>query len=420
MCLISVCPKGTSKNSEQVHKFITRGAETNRCGSGIMWKLNGEELVNIKKGFFNIQELHDFVTNLNLGLEDELVIHHRTRTQGETNEENTHPFIISDNHEICVALEGKFNLPMLAHNGMFSGLNRYEKSGYSDTYAFVNGIMSRKLITELLVEDTKLFRELVDKYWGWSKIAVLHPTYDVIMVGDFVKAEDELIAGAFYYHSNGGYKSYLEDRGGSSFEFPVQGEWGRRTQYTKQNKTTTTTSTSDNIDTSISCVTSKRKLMNTHLDGEDLLLTKENYGDFVFLLKPGCLLAGYDSTEAYVMIEFGYHTCRVASPQSPNVHQWVRMHDLNTLFYFIPKRDKEEMYKDYLILVNTFQVTKSGISKLRKQYNNKYKMRSDSKYIVKKLGIPIMKASINMFLDKVESEIASDLSREANEVSISD
>src|SRR6201987_314677 len=102
-----------------------------------------------------------------------------------------------------------------------------------------------------------------------------------------------------------------------------------------------------------------------------VLLLKENYGDFVFLLKPGCLLAGYDSTEAYVRIEFGYHTCRVASPQSPNVHQWVRMHDLNTLFYFIPKRDKEEMYKDYLILVNTFQVTKSGISKLRKQYNYK-------------------------------------------------
>jgi predicted glutamine amidotransferase len=209
MCLISVCPKGTSKNSEQVHKFITRGAETNRCGSGIMWKINGENVVNIKKGFFNIQDLHDFVTKLNLGLEDELVIHHRTRTQGNTDEENTHPFIISADHATCVALEGSFNLPMLAHNGMFSDLREYERAGYSDTYAFTKGIMSQKIYMELLEEYPALFKKATSDYFGWSKIAVLHPTKDVIMVGDFVKAEDELVSGAFYFHSNGGYKSYL-------------------------------------------------------------------------------------------------------------------------------------------------------------------------------------------------------------------
>lgn len=412
MCLISVCPKGTSKNSEQVHKFITRGAETNRCGSGIMWKIKGDKFVNIKKGFFNIQELHDFITKLNLGLEDELVIHHRTRTQGDTNEANTHPFIISNNHDICITLEGKFELPMLAHNGMFSDLKEYERSGYSDTYAFTKGIMSKKLIMDLLLEDAKLFSKVVSDYWGWSKIAILHPTHDVIMVGDFVKAKDELVSEAFYYHSNGGYKSYLEDRGGSSFEFPVQGEWGRRVQNSKQKKTIITTCTSDNTNSDISCMPTKRKLMNTHLDSSNIFLDKDNYNDFVFLLKPGYYLAGFSNEEAYVMLEFGYHTSKLASPQTPHIHQWSLMSFINNLFYFIPKKHKEEMYKDYLILTNSFLVTKSGISKLKKQYNSKHKMRSDSKYIVKKLGIPIMKASIKMFLDKIESEIASNISTE--------
>lgn len=418
MCLISVCPKGTSKNSEQVHKFITRGAETNKCGSGIMWKINSKKTIHIKKGFFNIQELHDFVTKLNLGLEDELVIHHRTRTQGNTDKENTHPFIISADHATCVALEGEFNLPMLAHNGMFSDLREHEVAGYSDTYAFTKGIMSKKIIMQLLEEEPTLFKKCVADNWGWSKIAVLHPKKDVIMIGDFVKAEDELVAGAFYYHSNGGYKSYLEDKGGSSFDW---GE-GKQSKATRQRTSTIIPFTSNN-NSAISYEPANRKLKNTHLDSKSILISKDNYNDFVILLKPNCHLAGLSKDEAYLILDFGFHTCKVASPQTPHIHQYILMSYINSLFYFIPKKHKEDMYKDYLILINTFDVSKTGIKKLKDQYNRNHKMRTDSRYIVKKLGIPIMKQSIKMFLDKIESEIApiiSIIAREANEVSISD
>lgn len=208
MCLVSVCPKGTEKNTKEVEDFIRSGYNSNRSGSGFMYKRNGSTLVNVQKGYFDIEKLLKDLKELNLGVNDELAIHHRIPTSGDRNDLNTHPFVISNIHEEVCAVKIAINKPAMVHNGVFS-VNKYEylNRNMSDTYAFARYIMGNKHIMNLLLDNQELFEYSLSSVISHGRVAILFPDRDLVMFGSFVEDNG-------YFHSNGGYKTYTRNVGG--------------------------------------------------------------------------------------------------------------------------------------------------------------------------------------------------------------
>lgn len=211
MCIISVCPKGTKKHTEEVNKFIRKGASSNTQGSGFMFKRNGESVIHIEKGFFNVEKLIEVLKSYNLADADELVIHHRISTSGKVNDLNCHPFVISQIHEEVILTHGISDKSCLAHNGVFSSIKELEEldKDFSDTYAFARHLMSNPQVIELFNSNRTLFNILTKDIISHNKLAILSPDKDLILIGRFEEENG-------YKHSNGGYKSYVYDKGGSS------------------------------------------------------------------------------------------------------------------------------------------------------------------------------------------------------------
>ena len=209
MCLVSVLPKGTEKLSKEVESFVDKGITTNDHGSGIMWKKNGTKFVNIKKGLNSFDAIMEAIEKSKVTVDDELVIHHRIGTCGEKTALNTHPFLVSPDKTIMENTSGKFQLPAMAHNGIFHAFTN-KNSRYNDTFHFVNEFLALPGLMTLLKEQPEKFRQLFSDKIGFNRLAFLFPDRDVLMLGDFVKCNG-------YFHSNDGFKEYVRDEGGSSF-----------------------------------------------------------------------------------------------------------------------------------------------------------------------------------------------------------
>lgn len=366
MCLVSVCPKGTKKYTEEVENFIRAGFHSNLQGSGFMFKRHGETTITIKKGFFNLQALYDALEAADLKDEDELVIHHRVSTGGQISGPNCHPFVLSSIHEEVCMTDGVTEKACLAHNGVFRCIDKYEvkNPNFSDTYAFSRYILSNPNILKLLEEDTDLFSFLFDRFLGWSKLAILFPNRDVLMFGDFVEENG-------YYHSNQGYCRLIYNRGGVETEVPK--------------KTLPTPSTSSkNSDTSAKTVMYPPiKILDSNyqadirLDGSIIRITKDNYNKFYFIRKadtahrvPFLLNAfdkpEYDKDAAFLLSWVNYE----------NKAHAVTLQSLHTHFWFYPRPMWLNMYRDYLNIVN--KLAKGGGKKTVKKlylFLNKIKNR---------------------------------------------
>lgn len=227
MCLISACPKGTIKYNKDIEGFVVQGMKTNRDGSGFMYKKHGSKEVGLHKGFRTANELLSALEALKLTLKDELVIHHRIGTSGEPNEINMHPFLISDNNTVLQHIKGTFNVPAMAHNGIFNLYGDWN-SPYNDTYHFVREFMSIPEFLTLLKRDSRKFQECFRSTISYNKLAFLFPDRDIILVGNFEEDNG-------YYHSNGGYKEPVFDKGGSSFNKHNKSNKGSEANLTGQN-----------------------------------------------------------------------------------------------------------------------------------------------------------------------------------------
>lgn len=220
MCLISVLPKGTKKNTEEVHEFIKSGFNCNKDGSGFMYKRNGENKITIDKGYFNLTKLIDNITSLNLTEDDELVIHHRIGTAGLVSNENTHPFLISDVESEINAIDITIDKPAMVHNGVFWGITSYtnRNKDFCDSYAFARYFMANKHLMAIFLEDKSLFKELCDRYIGTDKLCLLFPDRDLQMYGHFIENNG-------YYHSNSGYYTTTRNVGGYEYEEEIENAW---------------------------------------------------------------------------------------------------------------------------------------------------------------------------------------------------
>lgn len=207
MCLITCAPKGVIKTKAALESFVESGMRTNTDGSGFAAKKEG--LIILKKGFRNSISILDAIEELELGMDDELIIHHRTGTSGLKNDINMHPFLVTSNNKSLQTIDSNnAKLPAMVHNGVFGEFSDI-KSDFSDTYHFVEYFMACKEIMKLMLFDTLKFEKIYKDILSWNKLAFIFPDIDMIRIGQFVEDSG-------YFHSNTGYKSYVKDYGGSS------------------------------------------------------------------------------------------------------------------------------------------------------------------------------------------------------------
>ena len=379
MCLISVCPKGTPKYTDEVKEFIQNGFNSNKDGSGFMYKKEGEYFVHVEKGFFKFDELMAAIEKANLKDEDELVIHHRIGTSGKVSKENTHPFVISHVHETVCSISIKTNKACLVHNGYFSDIYEYmsKNPDFSDTYAFTRYIMPN--VIDFYVQETKMFKKAFLGIVGTSKICVLFPYRNLVMMGNFTEDNG-------YFHSNGGYKNWRHrDVGGvEATAFTVAG--------------------GTNSGTLSAVAVASRKLtlaqgkqpvvLNAHV----IDINKFNYHHFVYMANNS-----YD-TEVYSIHKFDDSDAVTLEDtnSSRKISKIITKKSLYSYYSFYPKKQYEPFYNEYTVLLARLTPSKNSFKKIYHMLMGNRVSDFANTICINKIEITVLTA-INYYLSCAEN-----------------
>lgn len=356
MCLISVCPAGTKKYTDEVESFIRSGFITNGDGSGFMYKKKGDSFVYVKKGFKDPLKLIEALKQAKLSDEDELVFHHRIGTSGLISAENTHPFVISNDHDTIINTNIKVDKPCIVHNGMFS-VPRFQKMNpnFSDTYAFTRYILYHTI--NLFKEETQLFLDNFDQIIGWSKMCVLFPDRDLIMTGNFDECNG-------YFHSNQGYKYHSHrDVGGKTESKDFI--WSGKTNTPKLELPSGI----------LPCApAAKCNRMPITLEGTDIIITQFNYDHFFYTNKnvKDSLAYEFEGFDQDALKNILWSSKSGTSLGTSGIT--VGPNALKDCFYYHPKKEYEAYYKEYLKLFSELKPSKNNMKKLFKILNtNKFR-----------------------------------------------
>lgn len=201
MCLISICPSGSEKTTQQVVDFIEAGVKGNSHGSGVAIKRYNDNKIFFKKGLNTLKDILEYIDSMKPGKKDLMMIHHRIGTQGARNEFNTHPFVCSPKPTDICQVEGETLLPVMMHNGVFYGkFSGPSYSYFSDTWYFTKMFLSTPELLLLLQRSPNKFQEIFTHELGTNKISLLYPdSNNVHLLGNWVKDGS-------YIHSNNTYQ----------------------------------------------------------------------------------------------------------------------------------------------------------------------------------------------------------------------
>jgi hypothetical protein len=154
--------------------------DNNPHGAGFMFAENGKLYVH--KGFMTFDE---FKVAYEPHKHKQCVLHFRIRTHGESNPENTHPFVVDENLA-------------LVHNGIISNVVCDINKSMSDTWHFTEKYM--KALAPLW--RTQAFKNLVEAFIGHSKLIMLNN------LGEFEIYSEELGSwDSECWFSNSSYKA---------------------------------------------------------------------------------------------------------------------------------------------------------------------------------------------------------------------
>lgn len=148
MCIIVSKPE----NLKLADSVLKTCWENNDDGAGFMYAEDNR--LHVQKGFMTYD---DFYKAYEPHADKKLVIHFRIRTHGETNEANTHPFIVDDNLAFV-------------HNGTITGFGSKE---FSDTYHFNEELIKnlRQSVRNFL--HVPAIETLLSERIGWSKLVFM-------------------------------------------------------------------------------------------------------------------------------------------------------------------------------------------------------------------------------------------------------
>lgn len=432
MCLVSVCKKGTPKYTDEVVKFIKKGASSNRSGSGFMFKRDGENKITINKGYFDVEELLKDLKAHNLQDSDELVIHHRIPTAGNADAFNTHPFVISTKHEEVIMVKGTTTKPCLAHNGVFSGITSYMdlNSDFSDTYAFSRYIMANKHVMNFYLNDRNLFDTLTKNIIGsYNKVAIMFPDRDLELIGDFNECNG-------YFHSNWGFKTYVNDIGGSSSRNSTNYQnpkWWDKTLHGAETDNFENDEDYDfmsgypilnqnsrvgnicPVNTNLTVVHKKKSPL--WFDFKTILITDKNCRDFEYFNKSKFLIASPENRPfltKYMLEEVNDEAVnqimRIDDPDSKHIcRQGMPLDDIRIEYVYVPKPTMMYYYESFNTLMEkNLKVTKSNIKNLKRTLANCHKRGPGDLVLfkqesnIKNVKMMYPKKALQMYLDFVD------------------
>lgn len=427
MCLISVLPKGTEKNTEKVLAFVRKGATSNTHGSGFMYKKNGADKVTISKGYFQVENMIKAYLELGLTKEDEAVFHHRIGTSGNNSRENTHPFLISTDNVETRLLDLETDKPCLVHNGVFMGLDEYEYKNIemSDTYAFARYIMSNNNIMNIFLEDRQLFSTLFDRIIGTDKLCILFPDKDLQTYGKYHEDEG-------YLHSNYGYYTYTRNVGGKEWDTEAdednaselhsgigygaalnRSENSSFCHVSKRPKILKLEPNGDSFQLQLPSTT-KPLTKIVLLDDSYINLDMDNYKHFRYIRK-GDWNYLVDKSEAELMevIDFDINvllqTTSTALSSLGTRFSSIATDALINNCYYIPKGNYWfDIYSDYRILVDSkIEPSKSCIKNLHNTLQRAYKKTAQDKLHYKKLDAKFCRGALDMHLKDLQHQFGT-------------
>ena len=196
MCIIAIKPKNKElQDKETLRTCFTRNPD----GSGYMFV--HDNVVEIKKGYMTFDEFYkDLINDYNkYNLKNQnLVMHFRIGTSGQSKLGCTHPFAITNDYTKLNETHLKENIGV-CHNGIISNYN--DRNGkYSDTQIYI-----AKVLTPLIKLNINSYKfkdiQTIIKDTTNSKWAILDKFDDVYTIGDFVEDNG-------YLYSNSTYKKF--------------------------------------------------------------------------------------------------------------------------------------------------------------------------------------------------------------------
>lgn len=223
MCLLMMKPSGVVYNHELLLRAIESGLVTNKDGIGGAVRKSSSNILRMNKGHFNHSknDFYSWLKSQDIQPEDEVLVHLRWGTNGSKTIYNQHPYILGEKSTMSrIGIVSELSTEdddvktgVFAHNGIFSG-HDYESydANLSDTYNWgLSYFRSEKQIQALKAAPHALIATnltLGNSLKG-EKVCFMFPDRKMIVLGNFIDDRG-------YLFSNSGYKSYTEDRGGSS------------------------------------------------------------------------------------------------------------------------------------------------------------------------------------------------------------
>jgi len=405
MCLISICPVGTEKFNKEVEEFIRSGASCNRQGSGFMYKKHNDASVYIKKGYFDIDLLIKDLKDLNLGVDDELVIHHRTATSGLVTGENTHPFIISNSEDETIFKGTKVtNKPAMVHNGMFWDIKEYMalNTDLSDTYAFATHLMP--YLIDLFEKEPVLFQKLTNDIIGTDKVCILYPEINkpLAKMGRFIEKEG-------YYHSNMGYCSNYFDRGGvANFTRAIGtnliGEGFNIPNLVRTKKDFIPVGPKNKV----KHIAGAPDILVSRLDRTVINITKSNYKDFHYRKKADVLTKNPNNIIWYTMSDFdelcdlqiltGYDSNSVKQ-----ISLAIPLSEIHRDYLFTPVKPLIQYYECFLQIVSKKPMySKNALKDLEKLLSKNFSKKDDEFIRYKAINNQEYKKSLMIYKNYLE------------------
>lgn len=211
MCLLILKPAGVPVNEPFLESCLEVLCRSYRSGWGYAIKqhdhIKKEATLIMNKGFFenNPKTFIDSLIGFNLSDDDEILVHGRAATNGETSESNAHPYVHNEvrNDKGLLTIFGyDLKKPVTAHNGIFSrdAYTMVDRS-LSDTYNFIQSVIDKDM--DGYKEDPVAFF----KHYAngeWAKVGTLFPEYAQPMVHSDISG---FTKDKGYLFSNGGYKN---------------------------------------------------------------------------------------------------------------------------------------------------------------------------------------------------------------------
>lgn len=184
MCVICIKPKDRPLPEKE---HLINCDKANSDGIGLCYWNKDSNVIRIKKDFKDSEQLYKYLKR-KVKNEDSLIIHFRKATSGLVDEGNRHPFPVTKDEKII--RKPVLNTDMaIAHNGVF--VSYEEDKTFSDTQQFIMHILGNKAIKENIREE--YVRALINKFIGFNKISIMLDDGDIIMFGDYIVIDNDII-----------------------------------------------------------------------------------------------------------------------------------------------------------------------------------------------------------------------------------